>query len=295
LKNAAGIPVNVTTVTLRKALPTADLGITYKTNIHHSVNGEQVVYGYPLTTGYYDVTTALNVPATMNNLVVTNNSTYPAISLPTWNLASTPVNFGLTAATIPTDEIGVPYLPEVAPGHGKIYDLTLSRNYGPVKYSATDAAGVDYVLNWNGSPALKVEFRSFIQDLYDWKYLSTGTPAVLQTPVLVYGETPTPYALTNITALPPAGPRINMDYTSPTLQDNRTFSIVSVELLTGANFDVVNEYFTPTVVGGDINFTPVTTSTPAGPVPTKLKITLKDEFLHDYEFVVPQSFNMTLN
>jgi hypothetical protein len=296
LKNAAGIPVNVTTVTLRKALPTADLGITYKTNIHHSVNGEQVVYGYPLPTGYYDVTTALNVPATMNNLVVTNNSTYPAISLPTWNLASTPVNFGLTAATIPTDEIGVPYLPEVAPGHGKIYDLTLSRNYGPVKYSATDAAGVDYVLNWNGSPALKVEFRSFIQDLYDWKYLSTGTPAVLQTPVLVYGETPaTPYALTNITALPPAGPRINMDYTSPTLQDNRTFSIVSVELLTGANFDVVNEYFTPTVVGGDIHFTPVTTSTPAGPVPTKLKITLKDEFLHDYEFVVPQSFNMTLN
>jgi hypothetical protein len=296
LKNAAGIPVNVTTVTLRKALPTADLGITYKTNIHHSVNGEQVVYGYPLTTGYYDVTTALNVPATMNNLVVTNNSTYPAISLPTWNLASTPVNFGLTAATIPTDEIGVPYLPEVAPGHGKIYDLTLSRNYGPVKYDATVTTGVDYLVNWNGSPALKVEFRSFIQDLYDWKYLSTGTPAVLQTPVLVYGETPaTPYALTNITALPPAGPRINMTNTAPALQDGRSFTIKSVELLTGANFDVVNEYFTPTLGATSISFTPVITSTPAGPVPTKLRLTLTDDFGHDYEFVVPQSFNMTLN
>jgi len=295
LKNTAGIPVNVTTVTLRKALPTADLGITYKSNIHHPVNGEQVVYGYPLPgSGQYDVTTALNVPLTMTDLVVTNNSTYLAASLPTWSIA-TP--YGLTAANIPTAEIGVPYLPEAAPGHGKIYDLTLSRNYGPVKYDAASPAGtgVNYNLNWTGTPALKVEFRSFIQDLYDWKYLSTGTPAVLQTPVLVYGETPTPYALTNITALPPAGPRINMDYTSPTLQDNRTFSIKSVELLTGANFDVVNEYFTPTVVGGDINFTPVTTSTPAGPVPTKLRLTLTDDFGHDYEFVVPQSFNMTLN
>jgi hypothetical protein len=292
LKNAAGIPVNVTTVTLRKALPTADLGITYKTNIHHSVNGEQVVYGYPLPgAGLYDVTTALNVPATMTNLVVTNNSTYPAASLPTWSISST---FGSTAANIPNDEIGVPYLPEVAPGHGKIYDLTLSRNYGPVKYSATVPAGEDYLLNWNGTPALKVEFRSFIQDLYDWKFATVGT--VLQTPTLVYGETPaTAYALTNITALPPAGPRINMTNTAPALQDGRTFTIKSVELLTGANFDVVNEYFTPTLGATSISFTPVITSTPAGPVPTKLRLTLTDDFGHDYEFVVPQSFNMTLN
>jgi len=294
LKNAAGIPVFVQNITLTKVLPSADLGITYKTNIHHNVAGQQVVYGYPLPSSYYDVTTALNVPATMTDLNVTNNSTYPAASMPTWNQAATPVNFGLTAANIPVAEIGVPYLPAVAPGHGKIYDLTLSRNYGPVKYSATVPAGVDYLLNWNGSPALKVEFRSFVQDLYDWKFATVGT--VVQTPVLVYGETPaTAYALTNITALPPAGPRINMTNTAPSLQDGRTFTIVAVELLTGANFDVVNEYFTPTVAGGTITFTPVITSTPAGPVPTKLRLTLKDHFGHDYEFVVPQSFNMTLN
>jgi hypothetical protein len=293
LKNAAGIPVFVQNITLTKVLPSADLGITYKTNIHHDVAGQQVVYGYPLPgTGYYDVTTALQVPTGMNNLVVTNESDYPAASLPTWNIASTP---GLTAANIPTAEIGVPYLPAVAPGHGKIYDLTLSRNYGPVKYSATVPAGVDYLLNWNGTPALKVEFRSFIQDLYDWEFATSGTPAVLQTPTLVYGVAPAAYSLKNITALPPAGPRIDMTNTSPSLQDSRDFTIVSVELLTGANFDVVNEYFTPTVGGGNITFAPVTTSTPAGPVPTKLKITLKDDFGHDYEFVVPQSFNMTLN
>lgn len=295
LKNAQGIPVFVQNITLTKVLPTADLGITYKTNIHHNVAGQQVVYGYPLPSQYYDVTTALNVPSTMSNLNVTNNSTYPAASLPTWNQASTPVNYGLTAAIIPVDEIGVPYLPTPAPGHGKIYDLTLSRNYGPVKYSATVPTGADYLLNWNGTPALKVEFRSFVQDLSDWKYRSTGSPAVLQTPTLVYGVAPAAYSLTNITALPPAGPRIDMTNTSPSLQDGRTFKIVSVELLTGANFDVVNEYFTPVVAGTFINFTPVITSTPSGPVPTKLRLTLRDDFGHSYEFVVPQSFNMTLN
>lgn len=300
LKNAAGISVFVQNITLQKVLPTADLGITYKTNIHHDVAGQQVVYGYPLPSSYYDVTTALNVPATMTNLNVTNNSTYPAASLPVWNQAATPVNFGLTAANIPVAEIGVPYLPAVAPGHGKIYDLTMSRNYGPVKYSATVPAGVDYLLNWNGTPALKVEFRSFVQDLYDWKFATVAT--VVQTPTLVYGLTPTaPYALTNITALPPAGLRINMTNTAPSLQDGRTFTIVAVKLLTGANFDVVNEYFVPALtpaapaVPTDINFTPVITSTPAGPVPTKLSLTLKDHFGHDYEFVVPQTFNMTLN
>lgn len=291
LKNAAGITVFIQNITLQKVLPSADLGITYKTSIHHNVAGEQVVYGYPLPSGYYDVTTALNVPATMNNLVVTNNSTYDAASLPNWNILAA---FGNTAANVPIAEIGVPYLPTAAPGHGKIYSLTISRNFGPVKYDATNPAGADYLLNWNGTPALKVEFRSFIQDLYDWKFATVGT--VLQTPTLVYGETPaTAYALTNITALPPAGPRIDMTNTTPALQDGRTFTIAAVELLTGANFDVVNEYFTPTLGATSITFTPVITSTPAGPVPTKIKLTLTDHFGHDYEFVVPQSFNMTLN
>ena len=73
------------------------------------------------------------------------------------------------------------------------------------------------------------------------------------------------------------------------------FTIAAVELLTGANFDVVNEYFTPTLGATSITFTPVITSTPAGPVPTKLRLTLTDDFGHSYEFVVPQTFNMTLN
>ena len=297
LKNAAGIPVFVQNITLTKVLPTADLGITYKTNIHHNVAGQQVVYGYPLPTRYYDVTTALNVPATMTHLNVTNNSTYPAASLPTWNQAATPVNFGNTASFVPVAEIGKPYLPAAAPGHGKIYDLTLSRNYGPVKYSATEPAGVDYLLNWNGTPALKVEFRSFVQDLADWKYTNAGTVVEGNVPVLKYGTALTGYALANITALPPAGARIGLTNVAPFgLQDGRTYTITDINVLTGANFTVVNEYFEPVPgAGSTINFNPVITSVPAANVPSKLEVTLTDSFGHAYTFVVPKVFDMTPN
>lgn len=298
LKNAAGIPVHISTLTLTKVLPTADLGIEYKTNIHHSVNGTQVIYGYPMpTTGYYDVTTALNVPETMTNLVISNASNYPSASLPNWNLAATTPAFGTTAANIPVAEIGVPYLPTAAPGHGKIYDLVLSRNFGPVKYSATAPAGtgVDYKLNWTGTPALKVEFRSYVQDLSDWLY--TGTNQA-NTPVLKYGQDLTGYALTNITAMPPAGPRINLMNTLPpaVLQDGRDFDIIGMRVLTGANFTVANEYFIPSAgAAGTVNFTAVITSVPAGPVPTKLEVTLQDNFGHQYTFVIPKVFDMTPN
>lgn len=295
LKNGAGIPVHISTLTLAKVLPTADLGITYKTNIHHDVNGEQVVYGYPMPSLYYDVTTALNVPATMTDLVVTNGSTYPAVSLPNWNLAATTPAFGITAANIPVAEIGVPYLPAAAPGHGKIYNLTLSRNYGPVKYNAASPAGtgVNYNLNWTGTPALKVEFRSYVQDLSDWLYAGTNQA---NTPVLKYGANLTGYPLTNITAMPPAGARINLTNTAPALQDGRTFTITGLRVLTGANFTVANEYFVPSAgAPGTINFTAVITSVPAGPVPTKLEVTLTDNFGHQYTFVVPKVFDMTPN
>lgn len=295
LKNAAGIPVHISTLTLAKVLPTADLGITYKTNIHHDVNGEQVVYGYPLPSLYYDVTTALNVPAAMTDLVVTNGSTYPAVSLPNWNLAATTPAFGITAANIPVAEIGVPYGTAPQPGHGKIYNLTLSRNYGPVKYNAASPAGtgVNYNLNWTGTPALKVEFRSYVQDLSDWLYAGTNQA---NTPALKYGANLTGYPLTNITAMPPAGARINLTNTAPALQDGRTFTITGLRVLTGANFTVANEYFVPSAgAPGTINFTAVITSTPAGPVPTKLEVELTDNFGHAYTFVVPKVFNMTLN
>lgn len=297
LKNAAGIPVFVQNITLTKVLPTADLGITYKTSIHHDVAGQQVIYGYPLPSKYYDVTTALNVPAAMTDLAVTNNSTYAAASLPTWNQAATPVNFGNTASIVPVAEIGVPYLPAAAPGHGKIYDLTLSRNYGPVKYSATVPAGANYLLNWNGTPALKVEFRSFVQDLSDWKYTNAGTVVEGNVPVLKYGTALTGYALANITALPPAGARIGLTNVAPFgLQDGRTYTITDINVLTGANFTVVNEYFEPVPgAGSTINFNPVITSVPAANVPSKLEVTLTDSFGHAYTFVVPKVFDMTPN
>jgi hypothetical protein len=202
-------------------------------------------------------------------------------------------------ANVPAAEIGVPYLPAAAPGHGKIYDMTLSRNFGPVQYDATATAGVgqNYILDWTGTPAIKIEFRSFVQDLHTWEYVLSGTPAVEQTPVLKYGQDVTGYAMTNITALPPVGPRIDLTNTPITLQDGRTFTVKDVSVLTGANFDVVNEYFVPVLTGlpTTIDFTAVNTTPPADPVPSKLEVTLTDDFGHDYTFVIPKVFNMTLN
>ncbi|HOO96065.1 MAG TPA: hypothetical protein PLH60_09715 [Proteiniphilum sp.] len=58
---------------------------------------------------------------------------------------------------------------------------------------------------------------------------------------------------------------------------------------------MANEYFVPAISGTAFDFTAVITSTPAGPVPTKLEVELTDNFGHACTFVVPKVFNMTLN
>jgi hypothetical protein len=119
-------------------------------------------------------------------------------------------------------------------------------------------------------------------------------PNEANTPALKYGADLTGYEFSKITALPPAGPRVDLNNT-PALQDGRTFQVTGVRVLTGANFDVANEYFVPAISGTAFDFTAVITSTPAGPVPTKLEVELTDNFGHAYTFVVPKVFNMTLN
>lgn len=295
LNNSLNVPFSTTNITLTKVLPTFDgTGIGYKTSIHHDVNGQQVVYAYPLPgTGAYNLANALNgIGATGAGYQVVNVNTttnYPAISLPVWDATNTN-----TAAVVPVAEIGVPYGSAPQPGHGKIFDLRLSKNFGYVLYDGS----ANYLVYWAPAVPIKAEFRSFVQDLTDWLY--TGTNQA-NTPALKYGQSLTGYAFTNITALPPAGPRVdltNLPAVAPSstgLQDNRNFTVTGVRVLTGANFDVVNEYFVPAINGAAFDFTAVITSTPAGPVPTKLEVTLTDNFGHAYTFVVPKVFNMTLN
>jgi len=290
LNNTLNVPFSTTNITLTKVLPTFDgTGISYKTSIHHDVNGQQVVYAYPLpTTMKYNLANALNgIGADGAGYQVVNVNTttnYPAASLPAWDATNTN-----TEAVVPVAEIGVPYGTAPQPGHGKIFDLRLSKNFGYVLYNGS----ANYLVYWAPAIPIKVEFRSFVQDLSDWLY--TGTNQA-NTPALKYGADLTGYAFTNITALPPAGPRVNLT-NAPALQDGRTFTVSGVRVLTGANFDVVNEYFVPAIngTGTAFDFTAVITSTPAGPVPTKLEVKLKDNFNHEYTFVVPKVFNMTLN
>jgi len=288
LNNMLNVPFSTTNITLTKVLPTFDgTGIGYKTSIHHDVNGQQIVYAYPMPgTRAYNLANALNgIGATGAGYQVVNVNTttnYPAASLPAWDATNTN-----TAAVVPIAEIGVPYYPAAQPGHGKIFDLKLSKNFGYVLYDGS----ANYLVYWAPAIPIKVEFRSFVQDLTNWLY--TGTNEA-NTPALKYGADLTGYAFTNITALPPAGARLDLT-NSPALQDGRTFTVTGVRVLTGANFDVVNEYFVPVINGTDFDFTAVITSTPAGPVPTKLEVTLTDNFGHAYTFVVPKVFNMTLN
>ncbi len=288
LNNTLNVPFSTTNITLTKVLPTFDgTGIGYKTSIHHDVNGQQVIYAYPLPgTMAYNLANALNGIGTdgAGYQVVNVNTTtnYPAASLPIWDNTNTN-----TAATVPVAEIGVPYVPAAQPGHGKIFDLKLSKNFGYVLYNGT----ANYLVYWAPAIPIKAEFRSFVQDLSDWLY--TGTNQA-NTPALKYGANLIGYPMTSINALPPAGARVDLTNT-PALQDGRTFTVTGIRVLTGANFDVVNEYFVPAINGAAFDFTAVITSTPAGPVPTKLEVTLTDNFGHAYTFVVPKVFNMTLN
>jgi predicted nucleic acid-binding Zn-ribbon protein len=288
LNNTLNVPFSTTNITLTKVLPTFDgTGIGYKTSIHHDVNGQPVVYAYPKpATMEYNLANALNgIGADGAGYQVVNVNTttnYPAASLPAWDATNTN-----TEAVVPVAEIGVPYEPAAQPGHGKIFDLRLSKNFGYVLYDGS----ADYLVYWAPAIPIKVEFRSFVQDLKDWLY--TGTNEA-NTPALKYGADLTGYSFTNITALPPAGARVDLTNT-PGLQDGRTFTVTGVRVLTGANFDVANEYFVPAINGTAFDFTAVITSTPAGPVPTKLEVELTDNFGHAYTFVVPKVFDMTLN
>jgi len=290
LNNTLNVPFSTTNITLTKILPTFDgTGIGYKTSIHHDVNGQQVVYAYPVpVTRAYNLANALNgigVDGAGYQVVNVNTTTnYPVASLPVWDATNTN-----TEAIVPVAEIGVPYAPAAQPGHGKIFDLRLSKNFGYVLYNGS----ANYLVYWAPAIPIKVEFRSFVQDLTDWLY--TGTDQA-NTPALKYGADLTGYAFTNITALPPAGARVDLDgSTTPHLQDGRTFTVTGVRVLTGATFNIANEYFVPAISSTYFNFTAVITSTPAGPVPTKLEVTLVDNFGHAYTFVVPKVFNMTLN
>lgn len=287
LLNVMDVVIGTVEISLTKAMPTFDTAITYKTNIHHEVNGQQVVYAYPMPgTAAYNLGNALNglptAPTLGAGFVVTNKSTYPGL-LPTWNTTD-------TEGTVVQSEIGRPYLPTAAPGHGKIYDLELSKDLGAIYYSASSPR-----VAWAPEIPIRVEFRSFIQDLADWKFTGTNEADY---PALVYGDDLTGYDLAKITALPPAGARVDMTQEVGALQDGRTFDVVGVKLLTGAGdtpFTVENEYYTPVINGTAIDFTAIITSTPVGPVPTKIVLTLQDDFGHQYSFTVPKVFNMVLN
>jgi len=286
LKNSLGVPFSTTMVTFKKVLPAFDATITYKTNIFHDVNGAQVIYAYPLPPAgnrTYNLGNALNglptVPQLGAGFVVTNLSTYS--SLPIWETT-------YTQGVIPQAEIGVPYLPNATGTnlHGKIFDLQLNKDFGFAMYN-----GSHCLIAWPASPAIKTEFRSFVQDLTAWQYTTA--------PSLKYATDAT-YAVSNVTALPPAGSRITMaqnEAAAGNLQDLRSFTITGVKLLTGSTFTIENEYFIPTFdpVAETISFSAVITSPPAGPVATKLQLTLTDDFNHAYVFTIDTTFNMVLN
>lgn len=287
------VPFSVTTITLTKVLPTFDGNVWYKTSIHHDVNGQQVIFAYPVpTTRYYNLASALNfnpVNETGFGYYVTNNNSatnYPAPTLPTWAASTAPTN---TNGIAVLDEIGVPYL-ENATQVAKVYDLKLNKDFGYVLYDGTAV----YATSWNPTTPIKVQFRSYVQDLKSWRY-STA-------PTLKYNVAGS-LTLANIKATPPAGPEIGMNQSAAlaaNLQDLRSFNVESITFLTGTNFDIENEYFVatgmPLVVGATAaTYTAVATAVPAAPVPTRIKIVLKDNFGHSYEHVISTSISMALN
>lgn len=285
LNNNFNVPFSTTNVTLTKVLPTFDgTGIGYKTSIHHEVDGQLVIYAYPLPgTRAYNLANALNGIGTDGTgyLVVNNNNSIPTASRPTWSTTN-------TEGIVPLAEIGVPYLPAAAPGHGRIYDLRLAKDFGYVSYNGS----ANHLVYWTPSTPIKAEFRSYVQDLKEWQYKGTNQA---NTPALKYADDLATYDISNITALPPVGSRVDLT-NNPALQDGRTFTVTDVKILTGAPaYDKVNEYFIPTLSGTNISFDAVITSPPSAPVATKLQVTLQDNFGHQYTFIIPKEFNMAIN
>lgn len=270
LRNSLGVAFSQTMITFQKVMPTFEPGsaIAYKTSIHHEVSGAQVIFGYPVPANTYDLTTAFNINTStvdVTRLTVTNNTS--VANKPNWT--------GTVADVI-----------DAIIGSSTVYDLTLGYNYGYILFN-----GNEYSAPWSADPAIKVQFHSYIQDLTSWMFTTA--------PALQYA-TDAEYNVVNIKATPPAGNAINMtqnEADAANLQDMRSFTITGVKLLTGTTFTTVNEYFIPTFdpVTEKITFDAVITSPPASPVPTKLQLTLQDDFGHSYTFTVPASFNMVLN
>jgi|GEM_PF-3088377 len=266
LKNSLGVAFSQTIITFKKILPTFTPGanIAYKTNILH--NG--VIYGYPKPDNSYDLTTAFNIntsAVTLSRLTVTNNSGYA--NLPAWTGTVADVDDVIISST-------------------NVYDLTLGYNYGYILFD-----GTQYSAPWDADPDIKVNFRSYIQDLTGWRYTTA--------PALQYATDAT-FNVANIKAMPPAGSEINMTQNESAitnLQDGRAFTIAGVKVLTGATFTTVNEYFTPTFdpLTEIISLDAVITSPPAGPVPTKLQLKLTDDFGHSFTYTIDATFNMVLN
>jgi peptidoglycan hydrolase CwlO-like protein len=265
LKNSLGVAFSQTIITFKKILPTFTPGadIAYKTNILHS----GVIYGYPKPDNSYDLTTAFNIASGIDKtrLTVTNNSGYA--NLPAW-----------TGTVADVDDIII--------SSTNVYDLTMGYNYGYILFN-----GTQFSAPWDADPDIKVNFRSYVQDLTGWRYTTA--------PALQYATDAT-YNVVNIKAMPPAGSEINMtqnESAAGNLQDGRAFTITGVKVLTGATFTTVNEYFTPTFDAGTeiITLDAVITSPPAGPVPTKLQLKLTDDFGHSFTFTIDATFNMVLN
>jgi len=263
LKNSLGVAFSQTIITFKKVLPTFTPGanIAYKTNILH----DGVIYGYPKPDNSYDLTTAFNIntsAVTLSRLTVTNNSGYA--NLPAWTGTVADVDDVIISST-------------------NVYDLTLGYNYGYILFD-----GTQYSAPWDADPDIKVNFRSYVQDLTGWKYTTA--------PALQYATDAT-FDVVNIKAMPPAGSEINLTQNTGGLQDGRIFTITGVKILTGASFTTVNEYFTPTFddLTEIISLDAVITSPPAGPVPTKLQVKLTDDFGHSFTYTIDAAFNMVLN
>lgn len=266
LKNSFGVAFSQTMITFKKIMPTFTPGanIAYKTNILHS----GVIYGYPKPDNSYDLTTAFNIntsAVTLARLTVTNNSGYA--NLPAWTGTVADVEDAIVSSA-------------------NVYDLTMGYNFGYILYN-----GGQYSAPWAADPAIKVNFRSYVQDLTGWRYTTA--------PALQYATDAT-YNVVNIKAMPPAGSEINMtqnESAPANLQDGRAFTITGVKVLTGATFTTVNEYFTPTfdALTEIITLDAVITSPPAGPVPTKLQLKLTDDFGHSFTYTIDATFNMVLN
>jgi len=276
LKNASNQTIAIATITLTKVLPVFASQVEYKTNILR----DGVIWAYPITNG---ATNDFNMQTAFNGVVApmyfTDASSY-----------SVEPTYSGFIAKVPTSIIGVPSLEDPAGSTANIYDANLALNYGPVKYSATVAAGVDYEVFWTESPsAIKVQFRSFVQDFV----LSWGTK-----PALKYSVEGIESAYGLIKNTPPVGLQTTLAVNPiATADGNRPFTIVKATALSGANFTIENEYYLPDVTSGTkIEWKPnPQAGNPSAAVAHKLALDIRDEWGNTYRIVVPETIDMTLN